>query len=174
MATTYEAIATVTVGSGGAADITLSSIPQSYTDLKLVASMRCTATFGNNFYDTYITVNGTNLSFRDLLGQGSGTPSSRNGATDFPTLGVTSSGATASTFGNIEIYFPNYNSTTTYKSVSMDSVSETNATQAAAQLSAGLYSSNTAISSITITPYNSPTGSLAQYSTFSLYGIKNS
>jgi len=164
-------IASSIVGSGGVTSITFSSIPQTYTDLKVVASLRTDGTFGNNFYDTYITVNGTNLSFKDLLGQGSGTVTSRNGSTDFPTLGVTSSGATTSTFGSVEIYFSNYNSTTTFKSVSMDSVSESNATQAAAQLSSGLYSSNTAISSITITPYNSPTVKLAQYSTAYLYGI---
>jgi hypothetical protein len=33
MANTYEAIATVTVGSGGAANIEFTSIPGTYTDL---------------------------------------------------------------------------------------------------------------------------------------------
>jgi hypothetical protein len=33
MATTYEAIATVEVGSGGAANIEFTSIPATYTDL---------------------------------------------------------------------------------------------------------------------------------------------
>jgi hypothetical protein len=33
MATTYEIIASVTVGSGGAADIEFTSIPATYTDL---------------------------------------------------------------------------------------------------------------------------------------------
>jgi len=156
-----------------ASSVTLDSIPQTgYTDLKLVMSTRCSATFGNSWYDTYITVNsGAALSWRDLIGLGSGTPSSRTDTTSFVTLGVTSSGATASTFGNTTMYLPNYNSTTTYKTVSMESVSENNASGAAIQLSAGLYSSNTAISSITITPYNSPTAQFVQYSTFSLYGV---
>jgi hypothetical protein len=158
--------------SQSAASVTFDNIPQTgYSGLKIVMSARSTATFGNNFYDTYLTINGTNVTWRDILGQGSGTVTSRNDTTSFPTLGVTSSQATASTFGNVEIYIPNYNSTSTNKSISMDSVSESNGTQAAAQLSAGLYASNTAITSITITPYNSPTGSFVQYSTFSLYGI---
>lgn len=155
------------------ASVTFANIPQSgYTDLKLVASMRCTNTFGNAWYDTYITVNsGAALSWRDAIGLGSGTPSSRSGSSDFVTLGVSSSGATTSAFGNVELYFSNYNSTTTYKPVTMDGVSENNATAAGGSLSAGLYASNTPISSITITPYNSPTGSFAQFSTFSLYGL---
>ena len=36
----YESIATVTVGSGGAADVTFSSIPATYTDLLLKLSSR--------------------------------------------------------------------------------------------------------------------------------------
>jgi hypothetical protein len=55
MATTYEAIATVEVGSGGAADIEFTSIPQTYTDL--LCSLRvsrtgkwaCRSTFDDNF-----------------------------------------------------------------------------------------------------------------------------
>ena len=40
MANTYEAIATVEVGSGGAANIELTSIPATYTDLSLFISTR--------------------------------------------------------------------------------------------------------------------------------------
>jgi hypothetical protein len=40
MATTYEAIATVEVGSGGAADIEFTSIPATYTDLVVKVSFK--------------------------------------------------------------------------------------------------------------------------------------
>jgi hypothetical protein len=40
MALTYTAIKTVTVGSGGAANIDFTSIPQTYTDLVLKVSAR--------------------------------------------------------------------------------------------------------------------------------------
>jgi hypothetical protein len=40
MANTYEAIATVTVGSGGATDIEFTSIPGTYTDLLIKSSLR--------------------------------------------------------------------------------------------------------------------------------------
>ena len=42
MATTYKAIATVTVGSGGAANIEFTSIPATYTDLVIHLSGRTT------------------------------------------------------------------------------------------------------------------------------------
>jgi hypothetical protein len=42
MATTYEAIATVEVGSGGATDIDFTSIPGTYTDLLVYLSGRRT------------------------------------------------------------------------------------------------------------------------------------
>ena len=38
MANTMKALQTVTVGAGGAATVTFSSIPQTYTDLILVVS----------------------------------------------------------------------------------------------------------------------------------------
>jgi hypothetical protein len=40
MATTYEIISSVTVGSGGAANIEFTSIPATYTDLYVLASIR--------------------------------------------------------------------------------------------------------------------------------------
>jgi len=174
MANTFELIASSTVGSGGAANINFTSIPATFTDLQVVASLRTDGTFGNFFYDSYITVNGTDLSWRDLIGIGTATPTSRNGTTEFVALGVTSSSATASTFGNLSIYIPNYANTSYNKSVSMDTVSEHNGSDAAKQISSGLYASNSAITSITITPYNSPTVKFAQYSSAYLYGIKNS
>jgi len=172
MANTFELIASSTVGSGGAANINFTSIPATFTDLQVVASLRTDGTFGNPWYDSYITVNGTDLSWRDIISTGT-SASSRNAATEFVTLGVTSSGATASTFGNISFYIPNYAGSNN-KSASMDGVAENNASGNGMGLTAGLYSSSSAITSITITPYNSPTVKFAQYSTAYLYGIKNS
>jgi hypothetical protein len=55
MATTYEAIATVEVGSGGAADIEFTSIPGTYTDLVVKVSARSTSSSG----DCRIELNGS-------------------------------------------------------------------------------------------------------------------
>jgi hypothetical protein len=174
MPTTYKLISKVTVGSGGAANISFTSIPQTYTDLCLVFSARADATIGDPYYNCYLLTNAFPLDggadTRYLLGNGSSASSASDG-NNILLLGITSSGATASTFGNTSAYFTNYASTTINKSVSIDQVSENNATASAAMLSAGLFPANDAITSITIETFS--TGNFVQYSTAYLYGISN-
>lgn len=170
MATTYEAIATVTVGAGGASNITFSSIPATYTDLVLKVSIRSDRTSASNVDDVKIAFNGvsTNQSARILQGNGS----SASSATDTLIYGYcTNNSATANTFGNQEFYIPNYAGSNN-KSISGDSVAETNGTTVWMDLMAGLWSSSSAINQITLTPYTGP--NFMQYSTATLYGIKNS
>jgi len=172
MANTFELIYSATVGSGGAADITFNTIPSTFTDLVLKLSIR------GNYADIYtegkLRFNGAgsdvNLSARTILGQGSGTPASFSNTYLYagPWNGNTS---TSSTFANVEIYIPNYASTTAAKSISIDAVGENNATAAYATLHAGLYNVTTAISSISILPVQS--ANWMQYSTAYLYGVKN-
>jgi hypothetical protein len=78
-----------------------------------------------------------------------------------------------STFANNEIYIPNYTSSN-FKSVSIDSVSEANQAGAVYQdMVAGLWSTTSAITSITLTSLSTG-NNFVQYSTATLYGIKNS
>lgn len=145
--------------------VTFNSIPQTgYTDLKLVVSTRTNA--GNNW--GYITLNGSSSSFtaKNIFGNGSSTYSQNR--TDNILTGFYNQGtATANTFSNAELYFPNYTSSN-YKSVSIDFVTEDNSTSGAiAGMQAELWSNTAAITSITFTPYDS----LVAGSTFSLYGI---
>ena len=164
MALTYTAIATVTVGSGGAANIQFTSIAASWTDLLIKISGRSDA----NNVGIDIALNGvtTNQSYRRLRGDGSAASS-----TTLTALRVINgySTATANTFGNTEVYIPNYAGSTN-KSLSADGVNENNATEAYADLGAGLWSNTSAITSITLTPNS---GNFVQYSTATLYGIKN-
>jgi hypothetical protein len=171
MATTYTLISSVTVGSGGAATMSFSSIPSTYTDLKLVVSARSTSNADPSTapWDTfYVTINNQSAaSDIYLAGTGSATVSSN----DSYVYGGAAAGSssTSSTFGNNEIYFPNYTSTNN-KSVSVDGVSENNATAAVTFLVAGLFTTSTAINTITLTLFN---GNFVQYSTAYLYGISN-
>ena len=164
MANTYELIASNTVGVLGASTVVFSSIPSTYTDLKIVCSTRtATAAIGDG---VYLALSGT-LSAKRLYGTGSAAASDSDyyGAWD---NGVTS---TSSTFGNTEFYIPNYAGSSA-KSFSSDSVSENNASTAYASLIAHLSTSTSAISSITL---GTESGSnFVQYSSFYLYGIKNS
>jgi hypothetical protein len=170
MATTYEAIATVTVGSGGAATIGFTSIPQTYTDLVLKFSLRSNVTSGNDPYDLILTLNATStISSKVLRGDGSSALS--NSITNrILRAGAVPSDWTSNTFSNGEIYIPNYTGSN-YKSWSSDAVQENNATLTGMSLVAGLTSITAAISSITIAPY---AGNFVQYSTATLYGIRNS
>lgn len=166
MPVTYKLIETVTVGAGGAGSIQFSSIPQTYTDLKLVLSGRRTGSLPTGMY---ITFNGSTSNFSGiyLYATGSSVVSSSLaryvgsvGGTDW----------TASVFNNTEIYIPNYTGSTN-KSFSTDNVAENNATAAGLNLIAGLWSQTTAITSIAVAP---DTSDFAQYTSASLYGIKNS
>jgi hypothetical protein len=153
--------------NAAAASVTFASIPQTgYTDLKIVMSGRGNS--GAVYADTRIRFNGatndTNMSSRMLEGSGASASSYTVSWIYAPQDGST---ATANTFGNAEIYIPNYTSSN-FKSISIDSVLENNATTAYAVLGAGLASITASISSITI--INS-SGDWLAGSTFSLYGI---
>ena len=169
MATTYSLISK-SILSSAASSVTLSSIPNTYTDILIKISARDNSSaVGNNLL---FQINGstTSQSVRAISGDGSSAPNTY-GTTP---LFFTSNGnnSTADTFSNMEVYIPNYASTTINKSVSVDSVSENNNTTAYAQLSAGLYASTTAITSILFTT-NGGVNFLSG-SSFYLYGIKNS
>jgi len=168
MANTYVAIATVTVGSGGAANITFSSIPGTYTDLSLVISARNTNNDGSDNMLIAINDSSANFSGRYLFTNTNGTISS---GTDTTPAGAYNGGnTTASTFSNVGIYFPNYAGSTN-KSFSVDSVAENNGTASNLYFDAKLWSQTAAITKIAFT---CTSGNFAQYSTATLYGIKNS
>lgn len=161
---TMTLVSTTTVGSGGAANITFSSIPQTGTDLLVVLSGRVTTDGAVGIY-----FNGSNSSLTNRFLRGSGSAASSNSASVIGYIGESSvDGQTANTFGNVSVYIPNYTGSTN-KSFSVDAVSENNATSAYQTLVAGLWSSTAAITSLTLLPASSAT--FKQYSTASLYTI---
>ena len=173
MADTFVKIATVTVGSGGAGTIDFTSIPSTYTDLCIKVSTRSTYA-GNNILGG-LRFNGSSASVysdRSLYYVVGGASSNSNSANSFTyTIYSTGSTATANTFANNEVYVPNYAGSSN-KSLSSDNTGENNATDAALGLTAGLWASTAAITSITL--YPGAGSNFAQYSTATLYGISNS
>lgn len=161
----YELIETIEVGAGGAASIEFTSIPQDGVDLLCVYSGRNTATS----FVARIQLNsdtGSNYSMRSLYGGGSSAASDSASGTYFSPFSINPSSYTANTFGNSQLYISNYTSSSN-KSVSMDSVIENNATTSYQHISAGLYSDTAAITSIKIFT----AANLAEFSTASLYII---
>jgi hypothetical protein len=169
MPNTFSLIASSTVGSGGSAAIDFTSIPSTYTDLCVVASVR----FANSFVTQGLAVKfntlTTNQSARILYGDGSATGSYTD-TTVFANANANSS--TANTFSNFQLYIPNYAGSSN-KSVSIDAVTENNATTASQDLVAGLWSASAAINAISLYNYGSATTFL-QHSTAYLYGIVSS
>lgn len=149
----------IEVGSGGAATIVFTSIPQTYDGLYLVCSLRT-----DTDPETFLYPNGStsNLSGQFVRGNGASAD-----ATSLIRWYSNLSSATANTFSNMTAHFPNY-AGSTYKSFSADGVTENNATTAYASINAGLWSDTTAISSLTIDLSN---GNFVQYSSATLYGI---
>lgn len=164
MALTYKAIATVTVGSGGAADMEFTSIPGTYTDLVVKATFR-----GNG--DVLLYLN--NATFGTNGGKrlnSNGSTAESNQANNGFVSDAQYSTFTANTFGSIDIYIPNYTSTTD-KSTSSDAVTENNATTAYINMVAAKFTSSAAVTSVKLSASGANT--FAQYSTATLYGIKN-
>ena len=166
MANTFELIASSTVGSGGTANITFSSIAGTWTDLLIKLSAASNRAVNDTFN---LTFNGSGSSYSGKALYGNGTAAA-SFATSSAKVGDLSANGTnySNVFANDEIYVPNYTSSN-YKSVSADSVSEANATGAEMTLIAALWSNTDAITSITIEPN---VGSLLlEHSTAYLYGV---
>jgi hypothetical protein len=157
-------IETKTLASA-AADITFTSIPQTYTDLLVLVSGR---TSWNSSEDGLVlSFNGlnTNQNTRRLFSNGFGAQSSNTGYLYSPIAG---NGATANTFSNNRFYIPNYSGAIS-KAFSIDGVYENNATAAITEISAALWNSTAAITSIRFQSINSV--NLLAGTTISLYGI---
>lgn len=166
MAYTYSKIATYTVGSGGVASIDFLNIPQTYTDLVVKVSARGTRALTYEVIKVEFNGSTTNLSCRQLYGDGAAAASSSN-ATQI-VFDTDAANNTTSVFGSHEIYIPNYTGSAN-KSVSIDSVMEQNGTTAYAEMVAGLWTNTSAITSVKLVP---AVATFAQYSTAHLYGIK--
>jgi hypothetical protein len=172
MANTFIKIASATVGSGGVASVTFSSIPQTFTDLLIKGSARSLRASDED--GMAFGINGTGATNWVLLsGNGSSASSGTLSSTGFGAAFVgriPGVNATASTFGSFELYLPNYTSSAA-KSYSIDAVTENNSSTAYSSFVAATQSNTATVSSVILLASNA---NLAQYSTFTLYGIKNS
>jgi hypothetical protein len=169
MAATYVLISSQVLGSS-ASSVTFSSIPSTYNDLKLVMSH---AQSGSGNFATKVNFNGdsgTNYSYTSLRGNGSSASSAANTSNTTSNIYYTNIGSdTANAFDSMELYIPNYTSTSTKQFLSFGA-EETNSATANMALAANLYQGTSAISSIVIA---SSSGSFITNSSFYLYGIKN-
>jgi hypothetical protein len=151
------------------ASITFSSIPQTFTDLVLVTSLRSNRGSPSTEDSVKIEFNTitSGYSGRFLRGEGSGTNSS-SFSDAFILLNQNAGGTTANTFSSASLYIPNYTSSSN-KSLSVDIVQENNSSDSRLLIVSALWSNTAAITSLTLTP-NVGTA-LVQFSSATLYGI---
>lgn len=155
---TYTPIASQTLGSA-AASVTFSSIPQGYTDLIIVNSVKTT---GGNADSMRYVFNGSTTGYSNtyLYGNGSSAVSGRQTSQSVAFYGNVSS----TEFSAITTNLQNYSNSTTYKSF-LSRTSDNNWAMAYVNL----WQNTSPITSIEIS-INS--GNIAAGSTFSIYGIQ--
>jgi hypothetical protein len=174
----YESIATVTVGSGGAASIEFAGIPTGYKHLQIRALVQETrATYGiSEFNLTFNSDSGANYSHHGLWGDGSSASASGNASTNFIRVGNGTFGTnTGASFGAGIIDVLDYADTSKNKTMRAIAGVDVNGTVGGIGGRVGLFSgewySTSSITSITLVPA-SPATDFTQYSSFALYGIK--
>lgn len=169
MPSSFESIATVTVGSGGASSVSFSSIPSTYQHLQIRAfSLNNSA---NDYLCIKLNSDGTNANYRQHYLYGDGT----SVAAGTTTTGV-NGGRTYTTYGPNN-YFTSgiidildYTNTNKYKTIRSLAGFDTNNTDGGiVWLTSTLWQSTSAITQIDLF---SQSASFKQYSTFALYGIK--
>jgi hypothetical protein len=162
-----QLIETKTLGAA-AASIEFTSIPQTYTDLCFLVSSRSTTSYAEQLGLQFNTIT-SGYSDRVLEGTGSGAASASNAGSGTRVYsGVNNWGdSTANTFANFSIYIPNYAGSTN-KSVSIDQVTENNATLSWQSIIAALWSNTSAITSVNFLQVS---GNIDAGTTISLYGI---
>ena len=167
MPSTYTPISTYTAPASTAHDIVFSSIPQTYTDLRIVISARGIASASTEDIYFYVGTYATDESFTYLQGTGSSASSGRVTNANQTVVGSCPSGtSTANIFSATTVDLFSYSNTTTYKTF----ISRCGDTNNVTYASVGLKRNTSAVSSITIFP--SASTYWAAGSTFTLYGIK--
>jgi hypothetical protein len=159
--------------TSAASSVTFSNIPQNYTDLKIVLSTRTTYPAVNDGMNIILNGSTSNFTFRQFYGTGTSVNAQTNSGSINVGPNTSADSATASTFGNAEIYISNYTSTTA-KLIDVDGVGETNGTTSYIGMNATLWNpgTNVPITSVGFISANGAYNIIAG-STFTLYGISN-
>jgi hypothetical protein len=170
-ANSYESIATVTVGSGGASSISFTSIPTTYQHLQLRGISRdANAAASAASLALRFNSNATNYTYHAL--QGNGSAASAAGATSYTYAYngfIARNGLTSGIFATNIIDVLDYSNTNKYKTVRGLGGYDANGSGTIGLFS-NLYQSTTAITQIDL--FTDDSADFTQYSSFALYGIK--
>jgi len=168
----YESIATVTVGAGGASNVTFSSIPSTYQHLQIRAIGRTADT--QTYDNTWVSFNGdttaSNYNWHNLLGDG-GSVSTQAFTSSRVLINAvfTGTAVNSSIFGTFITDILDYANTSKFKTTRSLAGVDTNGA-GRLMLQSSLWQSTSAITSIALT--NGSGANFPQHSSFALYGIK--
>jgi len=167
----YDALASITVPSGGLSSITFAGIPTGYSHLQIRGIARSSYTPSNPAMRFQFNGDtGTNYVDHSLYGTGSSANAANETSINYATLGRGAyDGLSANIFNASVIDILDYANTNKYKTARSLSGYDSNSSDGQIQLYSGLWMSASAINSITIY-FN--VGNVNQYSTFALYGVK--
>ena len=170
--TAYESIATVTVGSGGAANVEFTSIPNTYSHLQIRGIARSAKSASDdNLGIRFNSDSGSNYTSHFIYGDGANADvGAVTAETRTRTFNVSAASATANIFGAGVIDILDYNNSNKYKTVRTLSGNDRNGAGIIIFRS-GLWLNTNAINSITIVTLGGD--NITQYSHFALYGIKS-
>jgi len=172
-ASSYESIQTVTVGSGGQASVTFSSIPSTYKHLELrwIGRTTVASTGLDGLYVVFNSDTGANYSDHRLLGNGTAVTSNSYSSQGniLITTGLVRGNETSGNFGSGVMSVLDYADTNKYKTTRTLTGANA-ASQGELILMSGSWRSTSAVTSMTITAESNHT--FAQYTQFALYGIK--
>ena len=163
VASSYESIATVTVGSGGSSLITLSSIPSTFAHLQLRFTIASTVTGATNPGIKFNNDSSAIYTIHQMYGNGSSVVSQAYTGQTGSSLGY--AGTSYPCVGIVDIL--NYTSTNMYKTLRVLSGYDANGS-GYSWFASGLWQSTSAISRIDI----SGSVNFSQYSSFALYVVK--
>ena len=170
----YDSIATATVGAGGAASVTFSSIPQGYTHLQIrgISRTDVVATGAGRQAMRINGDSGSNYAFHGILGDGASAYTDVSTSISFlHVAAAVFDSNTANVFQGCVIDILDYANTNKYKTTRSLYGWDANGSGDIGFYS-GLWMSTSAITSLTIYARSNLTPLFKQYSTFALYGIK--
>lgn len=171
----YESIATVTVGSGGAATVTFSSIPATYKHLQIRYIARTSAAYQFDFTNAFFNNSTTAGTYVTHMLDGTGAAAqgeSFGSAGGFYGAGLAAGNTNGSNVFGVGIMdildYTDTNKNTTIRTLSGFNNNDTNNGRQIA-LSSGVWLNTSAVNRI---DFNGNGNNLLQYSSFALYGIK--
>jgi hypothetical protein len=172
-ASSYASIATTTVGSGGAASVSFTSIPSTYTHLQIRAiarTDRATVVSGDWMKITFNGDSGSNYAFHQLRGDGASATAAASSSIGFMEVERAAGAAsTASGFGAIVFDLLDYANTSKYKTQRTLGGYDNNGAGVVG-LYSGVWMNTNAVTSITL--ISGGGSNFVQYSSFALYGIR--